>query len=92
MAKVIARTGIKRDSKHLYYVKGGAVWQAPRKGSSGKRKIVAKWGSPSDMDYSRNIYFVDKAGNVACAPRKSSKGRRKKTSKGGRRRSRGRKK
>lgn len=85
MAQVIARTKVKRDnSKFVYYVKSGAVWQAPRKGSRGKKKIVTRWGSPSDMDYSKFIYFVDRSGNVAQA-RRSSGGRKRRRSRGRRR-------
>jgi hypothetical protein len=87
MATVIAHTRIKRDfKKYVYFVKDGAVWQAPRRGSKGQKKIVKKWGKPSDMDYSRHIYFVDKNGNVAAANRKNSKGKRRRSSGGGRKR------
>lgn len=87
MATVIARTRIKRDfKKYVYYVKGGAIWQAPRRGSKGQKKVVKTWGKPSDMDYSKNIYFVDKNGDVAAASRKNSKGGKRRRSSGGKKR------
>jgi hypothetical protein len=84
MAHVIAHTHIKRDNKkHIYYVKAGAIWQAPRRGSKGgRKKKVVQFAAAKRMDYSRSIYFVDGRGNVAAAKRKNSSG--------GRRRSAGR--
>lgn len=84
MARVIARTKVKRDnSKFIYYIKDGAVMQAPRRNSKGrgKKKIVAKWGTKRDMDYSKNIYFLDRQGNVAAATRRNSSGKRRKKTK-----------
>lgn len=77
MARTVARTRIKRDnSKYVYFVKEGGVWQAPRRGSKGgRRKKLVQFG-PKRMDYSKSIYFVDGKGNVAAAPRKNSRGRR----------------
>lgn len=87
MATIVAQVRVKRDDKkYIYYVKDGAVWQAPRRGSRGQKKPIKKWGHKTDMDYSRFIYFVDKHGNAMKTPRKGSKGGRHRRSSGGRKR------
>jgi len=83
MARLVARTRVRRDNdRYVYYVKNGAVWQAPRRGSKGgRKKKVVQFAASKRMDYSKEIFYVDSRGNVAAARRKNS---------GGRRRSRGR--
>lgn len=76
MAKKIARTGIKRDGDHMLYVKDGAVWSVPRKKAGkpkGAKKRLVQFASPASMDYTKNIYFIDKDGDVAAAARKKKK-------------------
>jgi hypothetical protein len=80
MAKKLVKTGIKRDKDHMYYIKAGAVWAAPmkRKGKkAGKKTKVVQFCKPGEMDYSKNIYFVDKQGDVAVAARGRKKAAKK---------------
>lgn len=80
MARIIAKTRIKRDySKFMYFIKEGAVWQVPRKvkgKKKGTKKKLVQFGAKK-MDYSKNIYFLDKNGNVAAAARKARKAKKK---------------
>lgn len=77
MAKKLARLGIKRDNDRMYYIKDGAVWSVPRKKpgktTKGKKQKVAQFAAKGSLDYSKQIYFLDKAGDVAAAPRPSRK-------------------
>lgn len=77
MARIIvAETGLKLDYKNfMYFVKNGGVWQAPRKGTRGKRKKLVQFG-PKDMDYTDYLYYVGRDGNVVATKRKP-KGKRK---------------
>ena len=74
----LVRTGIKRDKERMYYIKDGAVWSTPmkRKGKkvAGKKTKEVKFADKGDLDYGKNMYFVDGAGDVAYVPR----GRKKK--------------
>lgn len=90
MTKIVAKTRIKRDSKFMYYIKDGAVWQVPRKvkgKKKGTKKKLCQFG-PKKMDYSKSIYFLDKNGNVAAATRKARKAKKKTTKKTTKKRSR----
>lgn len=74
----VARVGLRRDNNFLYYVRAdGNVWRSPRKkpGSKAKGKKEKVASTAVDLDYSRNIYFVDSDGDVASKPRKNAKKR-----------------
>lgn len=73
MATKIAKLKIKRAKNRMYFVKNGSVFSVPRKGTKGKRKKEATFGTKASMDYSKAIYFVDKDGDVAAAKRKNRK-------------------
>jgi hypothetical protein len=78
MAKKLIKTGIKRDKNLMYYIKEGAVWSVPRKRpgvKKGKKAKVLQFAKKDELDYSKNIYFVDKAGDVAVATRGRKKSR-----------------
>ena len=65
MAQKVAKLGIKRDNNYLYYIKGGDVWQVPRKRpgvKKGKASKVAAGGVSMESGF---IYFLDKAGDIA---------------------------
>jgi hypothetical protein len=84
MAKKLYKTGIKRDKDHMYYIKAGAIWAAPmkRKGVKGGRKIkIEQFAKADELDYSKNLYFIDKDGDVACAVRGRKKTAKKKSKK-----------
>lgn len=66
----IAKLGIRRDPKLIYYIKRGDVWASPRKGERGKAHRVVPCGI--DLDYSRYIYFLDSDGDVSAKPRKNA--------------------
>lgn len=72
MATKIAKLKIKREKNRMYFIKDGAVVSVPRAGSRGKRKKEATFGTKASMDYSKQIYFLDKDGDVAVAKRKNS--------------------
>lgn len=76
MATKIAKLKIKREKNRMYFVKNGSVFSVPRAGSRGKRKKVATFGTKASMDYSKQIYFLDKDGDVAVAKRKNAKKKR----------------
>ena len=79
MAKVVAKTGIKKEPGYLYFVdKDGDISRAEmarrgRKKASRKPKQekVAKTGVAKEQDF---LYFVDKNGDIACA--KMAQGRK----------------
>jgi hypothetical protein len=61
----------------MYYIKEGAIWAAPMKRAgkkAGKKVKVTQFAKKGDLDYSANLYFIDKDGDVAYAKR----GRKKK--------------
>jgi hypothetical protein len=67
MAKVVAKTQVKRESGYLYFVdKNGNVARAKAsvggKKGGGKIEVVAKAGVKKQKGH---MYFVDKAGNIA---------------------------
>lgn len=67
MAKVVAKTNVKRESGYLYFVdKNGNVARAKAsvggKKGGGKIEVVAKATISKKKGY---MYFVDKAGNIA---------------------------
>jgi hypothetical protein len=73
MAKKLYKTRIERDKDHMYYIKAGAIWAAPmkRKGkkTSSKKVKIVQFAGADDLDYSKNLYFIDKDGDVAFATR-----------------------
>jgi len=78
MAKVIAKTGVKRVKGYLYFLdkKGNvARVQMARAGkkTSKKQEVVAKAGIKRKSGY---LYFIDKGGNVCEA--QMQRGRKKK--------------
>lgn len=69
MAKVVAKTGVKKEKGYLYFVdKKGNVARAKmargKKKGKGKIEVVAKAGVKKEKGM---LYFIDKKGNVACA-------------------------
>jgi hypothetical protein len=67
MRETIAKTGVKRESGYLYFVKDGDIWSAPLKKPGqpkGKQQKAAATGV--DLDYSKYMYFVgtDKNGDL----------------------------
>jgi len=65
MAQKVAKLGIQRDNNYLYYIKGGDVWQVPRKRPGMKKQKASKLASAGVTMESGFMYFVDKAGDVA---------------------------
>jgi hypothetical protein len=79
MAQKVAKLGIKRDHNYLYYIKGGDVWQVPRKQpgmKKGKASKVADGGVKMESGF---IYFLDKAGDIARTKAMVGGQKRKKT-------------
>lgn len=64
----VARTGIKRDNRFLYYIKQGAIWASPRKqpGVAAKGKAEKVVSFDAALDYKKYLYFVDAQGDVAA--------------------------
>ncbi len=65
MAQKVAKLGIQRDNNYLYYIKGGDVWQVPRKRPGMKKQKGAKLAPGGVTMESGFIYFLDKAGDIA---------------------------
>jgi hypothetical protein len=64
MGETIAKTGVKRDTGLIYYIKGGDVWGSPLKkpgAPKGKAAKVAATGV--ELDYSKYMYYVGTDGN-----------------------------
>ena len=81
MGKVIAKTGIKRESGYLYFLdKNGDVAKVQMKRAgqrtSKKQTVVAKVGVERKSGF---LYYIDKQGNVAEA--KMQRGGKKKKAK-----------
>ena len=82
MAKVVAKTGITRESGYLYFVdKNGDVARAKAsvggKKGGGKIQVVEKVGVKKQKGC---MYFIDKAGNVAEVSMNRKGGKKKKKS------------
>lgn len=80
MAKVVAKTGIVRESGYLYFVdKDGNVGRAKAsvggKKGGGKKEVVEKVGVKKQKGC---MYFVDKNGNVAEVKMNRKGGKKKK--------------
>lgn len=59
MRETIAKTGVKRESGYLYFVKKGDIWSAPlKKPGQPKGKQVKAAATGVDMDYTKYMYFV----------------------------------
>ena len=65
MAQKVAKLGIQRDNNYLYYIKGGDVWQVPRKRPGMKKQKGSKLAPGGVTMESGFIYFLDKAGDIA---------------------------
>lgn len=65
MAQKVAKLGIQRDNNYLYYIKGGDVWQVPRKRPGMKKQKASKLAPGNVTMESGFIYFLDKAGDIA---------------------------
>lgn len=83
MAKVVAKTQVKRESGYLYFVdKNGNVARAKAsiggKKGGGKIEVVAKAGVKKQKGH---MYFVDKAGNIAEVAMNRKGGKKKPKSK-----------
>jgi hypothetical protein len=65
MAQKVAKLGIQRDNNYLYYIKGGDVWQVPRKRPGMKKQKAAKLAPGGITMESGFIYFLDKSGDIA---------------------------
>ena len=64
-AQKVAKLGITRDNDYLYYIKGGDVWQVPRKRPGVKKQRASKVAAGGVEMQSGFIYFLDKAGDIA---------------------------
>jgi DNA-binding protein HU-beta len=67
MRETIAKTDVKRESGHLYFIKKGDIWSAPlKKPGQPKGKQVKAASTGVEMDYSKYMYFVgtDNNGNL----------------------------
>ena len=75
MAKTtkFAKTGVKRDNKRMYYVKGNAVWSTGRTKPRRPKKEATFKGK---LDYKKAVYFVDRQGDVAEAKRSTARKRK----------------
>jgi hypothetical protein len=65
MAQKVAKLGIQRDNNYLYYIKGGDVWQVPRKRPGMRKQKASKLASGGVTMESGFIYFLDKGGDIA---------------------------
>src|SRR5262245_53797040 len=65
MAQKVAKLGIQRDNNYLYYIKGGDVWQVPRKRPGMKKQKGSKLAPGGVTMESGFIYFLDKSGDIA---------------------------
>jgi hypothetical protein len=69
MAEKVAKLGIKREDKYMYYVKDGAVWRVPRKmpgEDKGKPEMLVQANVQMDLNY---LYFLDSEGDISRAAR-----------------------
>ena len=67
MRETIAKTDVKRESGHLYFIKKGDIWSAPlKKPGQPKGKQVKAASTGVELDYSKYMYFVgtDSSGNL----------------------------
>ncbi|HVK85340.1 MAG TPA: hypothetical protein VM513_14580 [Kofleriaceae bacterium] len=67
MRETIAKTDVKRESGHLYFIKKGDIWSAPlKKPGQPKGKQVKAASTGVELDYSKYMYFVgtDNSGNL----------------------------
>src|ERR1700686_3476218 len=66
MGEKIAKLGIKRDNDMMYYIKSGDVWATPRKKPGQPKGKAAKVAAAGiEMDYSKDLYYLDGDGDVA---------------------------
>jgi len=79
MAQKMAKLGIQRDKNYLYYIKGGDVWQVPRKQPGMKKGKASKLADGGVKMESGFIYFLDKAGDISRTKAMVGGQKRKKT-------------
>jgi len=79
MAQKVAKLGIQRDNNYLYYIKGGDVWQVPRKQPGMKKGKGTKLAAGGVKMESGFIYFLDKAGDISRTKAMVGGQKRKKT-------------
>jgi hypothetical protein len=79
MAQKMAKLGIQRDKNYLYYIKGGDVWQVPRKQPGMKKGKASKLADGGIKMESGFIYFLDKAGDISRTKAMVGGQKRKKT-------------
>ena len=65
MAQKVAKLGIQRDNNYLYYIKGGDVWQVPRKRPGMKKQKASKLADGGVTMEGGFIYFLDKTGDIS---------------------------
>ncbi|HEU5057505.1 MAG TPA: hypothetical protein VFU21_13315 [Kofleriaceae bacterium] len=75
----VAKLGIQRDHNYLYYIKGGDVWQVPRKQPGMKKGKASKLAEGGVKMESGFIYFLDKAGDISRTKAMVGGQKRKKT-------------
>lgn len=63
--EIVARLGLIRDNRYMYYLKKGMVWRRPL--ASGDPEPVANPGLA--LDHERYVYFLDEHGHVVRVPR-----------------------
>ena len=83
MAEVVAKTGVKRETGYLYFLRGSDVWKTPMKRAGGP-DVGGKAEKVDSGSFKREdgyLYFLDKNGNVARAKRAVGGQKRKKTKK-----------
>ncbi|MDX2087082.1 MAG: hypothetical protein SFX73_04485 [Kofleriaceae bacterium] len=86
MRETIAKTDVKRESGHLYFIKKGDIWSAPlKKPGQPKGKQVKAASTGVELDYSKYMYFVgtDNSGNLIVERTERQVGGSKRASKGG---------
>src|SRR5262245_39796751 len=76
MAQKMAKLGIQRDKNYLYYIKGGDVWQVPRKQPGMKKGKASKL---ADGGIKMESGFLDKAGDISRTKAMVGGQKRKKT-------------
>jgi hypothetical protein len=72
MAEKIAKLGIVRDDKFLYFIREREVVRTPRQRPKGVKNPTETLATiEAEIDRDRYLYFVDQDGDVARVERKS---------------------
>ena len=85
MRETVAKTDVKRESGHLYFIKKGDIWSAPlKKPGQPKGKQVKAASTGVELDYSKYMYFVgtDNSGNLVVERTERQVGGSKRSKKG----------